>query len=525
MPSPLSPLRFIGRNRSLRRCLAAYALFALVEFSIWLALLLYAYDRGGAGLAGLVAIAQLIPALVLVPACSSLGDRLPRGRALTLTHALVAISTGATALLLLADAPLALVVTGGAAATTCVALVRPVHFAALPQIAGTPEEVVSGNAASSVLDGIAMLAGPVIAGIVVSAVGSWAVFAGAAIASLIASALCAGLRLPPGGGPLPGANPTALREAVAGLVSLWGNWATLTLLLVMGTRFVMEGALDVMGVSWSISVLGDGGAAAGLVIGSVGIGGLVGAATAASMSARDSLAHVVAGGGLLLGIGVASVALIGSLGMAMTVLALAGFGATILMVAGRTLIQRSTDDRVMARVFAVQESTSLLGLAIGAGLAPLLITSFGPDTAFIPLGLGVALLMSASYLVVRRLDRVSSFRRAEVARLRSAPTLELLPEYQIEQIARHARWLDVVAGEVVVRAGDPGDEFFVVDRGLLEKSLPQGGTPRPIGPGDAFGTSTALGGHPRQSTVVACTDARLLVVPSSVFVAAARAAG
>lgn len=525
MPSPVSPLRRLGRNRSLCRTLTAYALFDMVEFSIWLALLLYAYDRGGAGLAGLVAIAQLVPALVLVPACSSLGDRLPRGRALTLTHAFVAASTAATAGLLLADAPLAMVVTGGAAATTCVALVRPVHFAALPRIATTPEEVVSGNAVSSILDGVALLAGPIVAGIVASAVGVWAVFAGAAVAASIAAALCASLRLPPGGGPLPGTNPTALREAVAGLVSLWGNWAILTLLLVMGTRFVMEGALDVMGVSWSISVLEDGGAAAGLVIGSVGIGGLVGAALATSMSARDSLARVVVGGGLLLGIGVASVALLGTLAMTMTVLALAGFGATIVMVAGRTLIQRSTDDRVMARVFAVQESTSLLGLAIGAGIAPLLIRAFGPATAFVPLGLGVALLMSASFLVIRRLDRTSPFHRAEVARLRSTRALALLPEYQIEQIARHARWLDVFAGQVVVRAGDPGDEFFVIDEGLLEKSLPAGGTRRTIGPGDAFGTSTALSGRPRQSTVVACTRGRLLVIPSSVFVAAANATG
>ncbi|MGN6575461.1 MAG: hypothetical protein ACTHKG_07230, partial [Nocardioides sp.] len=59
MPPTVRALTAAG---PLRRVLAAYLLFALVEMSIWLAILLWAYDEGGARLAGLGAGVHLRPA-------------------------------------------------------------------------------------------------------------------------------------------------------------------------------------------------------------------------------------------------------------------------------------------------------------------------------------------------------------------------------------------------------------------------------------------------------------------------------
>ena len=55
-------LRALSSRTGLRRVLAAYALYDLVEFSIWLAIILYAFDQDGAQVAGLVAVIQLLPA-------------------------------------------------------------------------------------------------------------------------------------------------------------------------------------------------------------------------------------------------------------------------------------------------------------------------------------------------------------------------------------------------------------------------------------------------------------------------------
>lgn len=60
-------LRSLTSRSGLRRTLVAYALFGLVEIAIWLAINLYAFDKGGAPLAGVVGVLQLLPAVVLAP--------------------------------------------------------------------------------------------------------------------------------------------------------------------------------------------------------------------------------------------------------------------------------------------------------------------------------------------------------------------------------------------------------------------------------------------------------------------------
>ena len=52
----------VAGNRSLRRVLVAFLCFTAAEYAVWIAVTLYAYDRGGPTAAGLVLIAQLVPA-------------------------------------------------------------------------------------------------------------------------------------------------------------------------------------------------------------------------------------------------------------------------------------------------------------------------------------------------------------------------------------------------------------------------------------------------------------------------------
>jgi hypothetical protein len=50
--------RALAGNAELLRVVGAYALFILTEYSAWIAILVYAYGRGGAPIAGVVALVK-----------------------------------------------------------------------------------------------------------------------------------------------------------------------------------------------------------------------------------------------------------------------------------------------------------------------------------------------------------------------------------------------------------------------------------------------------------------------------------
>jgi MFS family permease len=513
-PTALSAL---SSRTGLRRVLVAYALYDFVEFSVWLAVILWAYDVSGAGLAGLAALIQLVPAALAAPAIASMGDRMPRGTALVVAHLLTALGCALTAAALWAQAPVPLVIAASTTATTAFAVVRPIHFAALPQLAATPDELVSANSLSSVADGTLRFLGPVAAGLVVAAFGFWHMLAIGTVLCLLAAALCGRLHL---GAPVTDAEVGGLRAAFEGIVALRGDWGSLALLVVLTVDFVLAGALDVLGVSYAQDVLGMAASGVGLIVGSIGIGGLVGAVLGASLSRGRRLAPVIVAGGVVEGLGFAVVALLGALTPAVVVLALAGTAGAVMLVSGRTLLQRATDDRILARVFAIQESTTLVGIAVGAVLAPLLIAWLSPRGAFVPLGVGCALLALSGVVFIRRLDERAVYRPEETALLRGIPFLAVLPEYDIERLAKNAHWVTVSPGTVVVRQGDPGRQFYVVAEGELAVTVDGELRPVLLGPGAGFGEIALLRAVPRTATVTAETAGRLLVVEGDDFLAA-----
>jgi len=508
--------RALGGSSGLRRVLAAYWFFDFIEFSAWLAIILYCYDKGGASLAGLSAVVQLVPAAIIAPALAGAGDRMPRGRALVLVHSGVAVASLLTLLALGAGAPVWGVLLASTAVTTTLATVRPVHFASLPQLARTPEELVSGNAMSSMADGFLRFLGPVVTGFVVALSGPWLVFVITTLCAAIAALLCVGLGLAAASEDGEAEGWTA---ALEGLMALRGDWGSIALLLVLTVDFLIAGALDVLGVSFSTKVLDGGTQGAGLIIGAVGIGGLVGAFGVASLARRLVLAPIIAGGAILEGIAVISVATMATLLPVMAALAVAGVGGALTMVTGRTLLQRATDNRILARVFAVQESTTLLATAVGAVLAPVMIRQFSPSAAFAPFGLGAAVIGLVGFPLIRRLDARAVVHPVETALLRSVPFLALLPQYELERLASNATWLEVDEGHVVVRQGEPGTEFFVVGEGRFGVDIDGEARPELV-EGDGFGEIALLHSVPRTATVSAVSAGRLLVVRSVDFLAA-----
>jgi MFS family permease len=509
-------LQALGSRHGLRRVLGAFVAFTLLQWSAWVAVVLYAFAKDGAGLAALASVVLLLPAGLLAPALGGLGDRMPRGRALMLAYAAVATAALITCGTLRADGPVWTVLAAGALLMLTVSTVRPIHFSVLPQLSEGPDELVSGNALSAAIDESAEFLGPVLAGFGVAFMGSSFVLGVGVVFGVLAALLCLGLS---SGTPSTDEDAEGWRAALEGLAALRSNGPALALLAVMTIDFVLAGALAVLGVAFATEALGQGEEGAGLVIGAMGIGGAVGAVVAGSLSRRPRVAGLVVGGAVGSGIAYALVAGLNSLGPVMISLAVVGAGGAVTLVAGRTLLQRTTDDRILTRVFAVQESTAFLATAFGAAIAPLLLRRLDPAEAFVPIGVCAVVLALAGLLLIRRLDARAVLHPVEVALLRSVSFLEVLPPYELERLAARASWRVVPAGTDVVRQGDPGYEFFIVDSGELGVTID--GVARPgLGARDSFGEIALLHSVPRTATVTSLTESRLLVVRSEDFLAA-----
>jgi MFS family permease len=514
----------VFRNPELRRVELAFAGFNAGEWGVWIAMLVYAYEQGGATTAGLVAAAQLVPAGLAAPFAAVLADRYAPARVLTLGYVAQALAMGATGAALLAHGPPLLAYALAAVGATCVTVTRPTQSALVPALARTPDELTATNVVSGWIEAVSVLVAPAGAGVLLAVASPGWVFAALAVVTLAAAILVAPLRGPP-----PAAEPRPpLEEALGGFRLLAKEPATRTLVGLLGGQFIAIGALDVLYVVLAISVLDLGGSGAGYLNAAFGAGGVAGIAVTVALIGRRRLMPALVLGILAWG---AAFALLGAwpttIG-ALLLLAVAGAGRSLLDVAGRTILQRTAPGDVLSRVFGVLEGLSMAGLALGSLLTPALVSLFGARWAIVGIG---ALLPLAVLLASRRLleiDRRAPVPVVEIALLRSLPLFSPLGAPALEGLARGLAELQSPAGTAVVREGEPGDRFYVVAEGALEVSA-QGRELRTIGRGEGFGEIALLENVPRTATVTARTDTRLYALDKPSFLASVsshpRAAG
>ena len=229
---------------------------------------------------------------------------------------------------------------------------------------------------------------------------------------------------------------------------------------------------------------------------------------------------MVLAGSAILGLFWLSAAFLGRLGPAFVMLTLAGIGASLIIVSARTLLQRTTDNLVLARVLAVQESVKTSGQTVGAVVGPAAIAAMGPSRAFIPVGLIVILTGVLSHRKVKELEATATVRIREIRVLERIPFLAALPPYELEHLAQSVRWRWFPAGIPVVTQGEPGDAFYIVVDGQLSVTVDGRLRPHTLNPGDGFGEIAMLHRVPRTATVTAMTDCELLMIDAAQFLAA-----
>ena len=493
----------MARSPALRRVLGAFLIFSSAELATWIAILVWAYDVGGASAAALIAVIQLIPATLLAPLFSQLGDRLRRDRALSLGFTFQALAFMATAGALTFGWPSVVVYLLATVAAITITMTRPVHYATLPDISETPEQLTAANALSSSTEGFGTFGGPLLTAGLLAVSGPGAVFWAAGAAATAAALMT--YSLPLRHSQVQSERRPVLAGALEGFAALKQSEGTRRLTSIFGAQFLVLGALDILTVVLGLELLSLDQSGPGTLASALGIGGLIGAAGTVVLVNRTRMASAVVGGLVAFGAALALISLGGGLVPALVLLTVAGAGKSFVDVAGRTLLQRITPDWVLARVFGLQESLMMGGFALGAAAAPLLVGWLGGRGAFMSVGILIGAVGVSQWLSLVRLDNRATLPGPGFGLLLEIPMFSALEQPVVERLSRVLVREEARAGQAIITEGEPGDSFYVIESGTVAISK-NGIEVNRLGSGGYFGETALLRDVPRTATVRVVTD-------------------
>jgi CRP-like cAMP-binding protein/predicted MFS family arabinose efflux permease len=497
--------------------LASYFGYCLARKASRVALLVLAFDLGGVRAAAAMSVAMLVPAAVVAPLGSVLGDRVSPARALSLGYAVQGLALLAAAGVVFGGGSLPLIAVCAALATSAFSLTRPVHQATLPDVAETPEDLAVGNAASVWVDGVASLVGPLLAGVVLAIAGAGEVLLILAAISLTGALLASRLvlrrivRSP---------DPAPLRAVILdGFRELARDRDGARLTVLMALQYVVVGVLDVVLVAYVVEVLDRPSASVGVLAAAIGAGAAFGGVGSVLLTGRPRLARTIVLGALACGVPVMLLGLGPRLGVVEGLLFGYGIGKGVITVAGQALLQRTVREDVSARVFGVQEGLIQAATALGAALGPVLVLSLGIPGSLIATGLILPAAALVCRAALRRLDARAYVPGEVFDRLSGVPFLSVLSLRALERLARSAQQRFLPPGASAVRQGEPGDHYFVVTSGRAVVDV-SGRTARTLGPGDGFGEIALLEDTARTATVTAVDDLVVIAVGRDDFLSA-----
>jgi MFS family permease len=512
----LSALAVAARNENVRRVELAWGAAIAAEWAHFVALGVFAFEEGGASAVGIAGLVRLLPAALVAPFAASLGDRFPRERfllAMALVGFVALAGSGAAAF---ADQAVPVFVLAGVVGLSST-LIRPALQALLPSLARTPEELIASNGATSTIESVGTLLGPLLAGGLLALGDIGLVFVVGAGALLVAAVLLARVDVEGRISLVAEARREAVREMLAAGFEAIASVPSARLVVgLIGAQTFVRGCLNVLIVVAAYEVLDGGAAEVGYLTAAIGVGGLVGALWAMALEARK-LAVAFGISLVFWGAPIMLIAPRPDLVAAVILLAIVGAANSVEDVAAFTLVQRIVPDDILTRVLGVLWGLAMGGVALGSIAAPALAEALGTRAAFVVVGSILPLLTLATYRRLVEIDRTVA-PAAELELIERVPMFAPLSVAAKERIATNLVPVSVSAGEVVIRAGDPGDRFYIVGDGELE--IDAGSHQATAHKADYFGEIALLHDVPRTATVRAAVDSQLFALQRDDFLAA-----
>jgi MFS family permease len=521
----LAAVRSVFKNPNLRRIELAFAGSAIGNYAFSVAIMIFAFHHGGVAAVGIVTAVRQAAAASIAPFAASLSDRFRRERVMLASDLGRLGCTGGIAVVVAISAPTLAVYALAVLASVAGATFRPAEASLVPLVAGSPQELTAANVTSSSFDSVGAFAGPALGAFLIAWSGYTtafslvaAMFAWSAFFVLrISSGAAAPARETEAGEPAE-EEAGALRSLVAGFRTIAHEPRLRLLIGLYDAQCFVAGALGVLVIATAIKLLGLGNGGVGILQSACGVGAIVGAGVSLTLVARSRLGRDLSLGLVLWG---APLLLIGAFPheyVAVIALAVLGIGNTMVDISAMTLLQRSAVQEVAGRIFGVLESSIVASLALGALVAPVLVNELGTRGALLAVGALLPVLALLSQRKLAAIDSGSRIPEAQLAALRTVPFLGLLPLQTAEYLAERLQRVELPGGATLFSRGDPGDRFYILERGTLEIDLPDGVK---VEQAPAFvGEIALLRDIPRTATVRTGSEAVLWALGRDEFLAA-----
>lgn len=524
------------RNTNLAlRCIGvAWFIANFAEWAYITALSIHEYRLHGALALGLIG-ARFVPGALAGSLLLGLVTRGRPPRALQLLSVLRCLTVAVAAVAVVARLPLAILIGVVWIDAMVAAPYRPAQASILPALSETPRELsaVAGSvpASKALAQAVGALAGSLalsVVGATVAVLGALGLFVVGAVLlapvlALVDRSAVVGRAEPARGHSLAERfrvprRPPALRLAAVrdGFELVAGR--ARPLLVLGGARSFTRGLWTSLAVVACLRLLGLGTSGVGLLLAAGGVGAALALPISVRLAGRRRLAGPAAFCFALSGLLISAVGVIAEPISAIALIAFWGLSLALADAISNSLIHRVVEARRLGPSVAAIESAKLMLEGLGALSAPGLLALFGIREAVIIAGAPLVVMILFSRGPLLRVDERAESRSRPLAALRRASSFVGLSMLALENIASRLEPVRFDAGEVIVRQGDQGDGFYLIDSGHVEVTV-DGYAVSELGPQASFGEKAMLRGAQRSATVTALEPSSLWRLSGQDFIA------
>ena len=519
------------RHRDFRVLLAAIAVSGTGDWLYSVAIVVYIFDATGSpGWVAAVAFVRLLPYALLSGVAGELADRYNRRLLMVACDAARMVVMVVLGLAMMAEAPVLLVVGLATLSTIFATPYRPSSAALTPTIVGE-RDLAAANGVAETVENLALLAGPAIGGALLAVTPAYGAVFINAVTFAISGALVLMLRVQRAPTVADENEPGFRERLAAGVGALRASATALALVALVGAATLQYGAESVLWVVVAQERLGIGAEGFGYMMAAAGAGGLLGALLVGRIADHPRPGLVLVVSGVILATPLALLAAVTSPWVAYPLLVVEGVGTITMDVVVVTVMQRTVPNEVLGKVFGILDSIGAVGTLLGIALATVALWVLPLPVSLLVAAASVPLVVVLTRAQLAQVSEQAERRRREladrVALLERLDIFEGAPATAVELVAAQATESTAAQGDIVLRAGDPADAFYVILDGTMAVTAAMEGETvvvNRMNAGDFFGEIGLLEHLPRTATVTATTPVRLLRVDGEAFLEALSAA-